>query len=306
MAQEIEDVPVMYIELTDQQDSGYRRDDTVGTPYEEKITFPGVEFIPNVGKRAEPILDKEGKETGRFSYVPIRYIKGCDIIDVPLQDKLGWKPNPIPQEDAIQILKGKSFLRREGDTALFDYLEKVFYNISAPNRSQRAKGLFKVVEITKQTEVLNEKDFMAADAVMYVRSLVLPQGKNTYKYREDKIDNILTILGLYGGDTYPDKINVLTHAAKNSPENFLRLVVKADDVTITEVTHAIELNVITINGNTIEYVDDKKVLANLSDVKGGKDKKIAAFAELLRTPELAQVYQEMKVKVEIAQEDSLK
>jgi len=301
-----EEVPVMYIELTDQQDSGYRRDDTVGTPYEEKITCPGVEFIPNVGKRAEPIRDKDGIETGRFSFVPIRYIKGCDIIDVPLQDKLGWKPNAIPQEDAIQILKGKTLVRREGDTALFDYLEKVFYNISAPNRSPRAKGLYKVVEIEKQTEVLNEKDFMAADAVMYVRSLLLPTGKNTYKYREDKIDNILTILGLYGGDNYPDKIKVLTHAAKNSPENFLKLVVKADDVTVTEVTHALELDVIAINGTTIEYVDDKKVLANLSDVKGGKDKKIAAFAELLRTPEYAQAYQEMKVRVELAQENSLK
>lgn len=307
MPKELTEVPTMFIEIIDQQDSGYVRDDTAGTPYEEKITYPGVEFIPNTGKRAEAILDPgTGKETGRYAFVPIRYIKGCPYIDVADQDKYGWRPSPLPQEDAIQIIKGKAIVKGEGDVALFDYLEKVFYNINAPHRSVKAKAIFKVIEVEKQTEVLNEMDFIQADAVKYVQGLVIQTGKNTYKYKEDKIDNILTILGLYGGDNYPQKVNVLTSAAKTRPKDFLTLVMKSDDQSVTEVSHALELNVIQFQGNTVEFVEDSKIVASLGEARMSTDKKISALAELLRTPEYAQAYQEMKVKTEIAQEKSLK
>lgn len=301
-----EKVPTMFIELVDQQDSGYVRDDTAGTPYEEKITSPGVIFIPNTGKRAEAILNDKGEETGRYAFVPIRYIKGCPFIDVSEQDKNGWKPNSISQEDAIQIRKGQAVVRQEGDIALFDYLEKVFYNLNSPNRSVKAKAFFKVVELDRETEVLNEKDFLIADAVKYVQSLVTKTGKNEYKYKEDKIDNILSVLGLFGGENYPSKINVLTHAAKNSAANFLQLVQKSDDIAVTEVSHAIELNVIQFNGNSVEFVEGKSLLANLGEGRFSVDKKVTILAEMLRTPEYAQAYQDMKVKTEIAQENSLK
>jgi hypothetical protein len=300
------EVPVMLIEVIDQQDSGYVRDDTAGTPYEERITSPGAIFIPNTGKMSKPIVNSEGAETGRFQNVSIRYIKGCPFIDIAEQEKNNWKPNSIANEDAIVILKGKTMVKREGDVALFDYLEKVFYNVNAPNRPTRAKAFFKVVELDKQTESLNERDFEQAEAVRYVQSLVIKKGEKKYAYKEDKIDNILQVLNLFGGETYPDKINVLTKAAKNSPENFLKIVIKSEDITVTEVAHAIELNVIHFVGNSAEYVKDKKVVASLGTESLSKDKKISKLAELLRTPEYAQAYQDLKVMIELTQEESLK
>ena len=52
-----QEVPTMFIELVNQQDSGFTRDDTKGTPYEETIKTAGVLFIPNRGKMAEEIIE---------------------------------------------------------------------------------------------------------------------------------------------------------------------------------------------------------------------------------------------------------
>lgn len=314
-------IPTMLISLIDQQDSGWVCDDTVGTAHEQRICAPGVLFVPNKGKRSVPILDDNGKTIG-YKSIPIQYIKGCEEIDVEKQRKLGFRPddkgvfnqgNSIPTEDAIVIKKGNSIIKREGDTALFDYLSVVMYNLSAPNRTKASKAIFKVVEVDKQTETLNEKDFLESDAVAYVQTLLMKQGKG-YKYKEDKIDSLLSILGLYGGDTFPNKINTLTLAAKGrinqdgltiTTKQFLDIVTKLDETTITEVTHALQLDVIKFEGNSVLYTDGGKVLASLGDTKMKHNQKIEALSELLKTPEYAQSYQELKAKSELAQEKTL-
>lgn len=315
-------VPTMFISLLDQQDSGWVCDDTVGTTHEKRISAPGVLFIPNKGKRSEPILDDNGKVVG-YKNIPIQYIKGCDVIDVEEQRKRGFKPDErtglynqgsgIPSNDAIVIKKGDALIKREGDTALFDYLSVVHFSLSAPYRPKGAKAIYKVVELEKQTEVLNEKDFLESDAVNYVQSLLIKQGKG-YKYKEDKIDNLLSILGLYGGDNYPNKINTLTLAAKGkinqdgitiTTKQFLDIVTKLDETTITEVTHALQLDVIKFEGNSVVYTDGNKVLASLGENKMKQNQKIEALSELLKTPEYAQSYQELKAKSELAQEKAL-
>lgn len=301
-----EKVPSMYIEVLERGDSGYVRDDTVGTPHEERIDCPGVIFIPNTGNMSEEIIGAGGKGTGTFRNVRIRYIKNCPLIKVEEQKAAGWDKHPIPSNDVIQVSKGKTIVKREGDTALYDYLENVFYNESAPNRPRSAKAIFKVIKLEEKTETLNEKDFVQADAVNFVQSLVNKVGNKSYKYNEAKIDNVLTALNLFGGETYPEKVNVLTHAAKQSPYEFLNIVTKLEQVTITEVTHAIELNVIRFEGSSVEYCDSKKVLATISSDFKSQDKKINAVADLLKTPEYAQAYQELKAAMEIAREKNLK
>lgn len=302
-----EQVPTMYIEVVTTGESGYVRDDTAGTAHEEVINCAEVTFLPNTGKMAKEILDTEGNGTGKFEAgnVNIRYIKDCPTIILEEQKKLGWEKNPISTNDAIVIKKGKSFIKREGDVALFDYLQKVFYNLKAPNRPRSAKALFTVVEIEKNISTINEGDFMQAEAVSFVRTLVLKTGNN-YKYKENKIDNILTALSLFGGDSYSEKIRVLTDHAKKHPKEFLDITSKLENITATEISHALELNVIRFEGNTVEYVDGKKVLASIPLEAKSVSKKIEALTELLQTPEYAQAYTELKAKLEIAKENSLK
>ena len=310
------EVETLYIEVTEQGDSGWVKEDTKGTPYEEKITSPNVLFIPNKGKMAKPII-KDGVVVS-YKFVPIQYIKGCNEIEVEEQRKLGYEPddkgvfnkgNYISNEDAIPIIKGKAVIKNEGDVALFNYLKNVLYNQSSPDReatTTRAKIMFKVIDINKNTEVFNEFDFLQAEAVNYIQvNLLLKVGKGQYKYQEAKIDNIMTVLNLFGED-YPQKVSVITKAAKTNPEGFLQLVVKLDQTILTEVAHALELDVIRFEGNTAEFVEGKKVVATLAVAHKSQENKIKALSELLRTPEYAQVYQELTAKIEIAQDKKLK
>jgi hypothetical protein len=310
------EVETLYIELTEQGDSGWIKDDTKGTPYEEKITSPSVHFIPNRGKMARAIMN--GDVVTGYKYVPIQYIKGCNEIEVEEQRKLGYEPddkgifnkgNYVSTEDSIAIVKGKAVIKNEGDIGLFEYLKNVLYNASSPFReetSTRAKIMFKVIDINKSTETFNELDFLQAEAINYIsQNLLFKVGKGQYKYHEPKIDNIMTVLNLFGED-YPQRIAVITKAAKTNPEGFLQIVYKLDQTTITEVTHALELNVIKFEGNSVEFVEGKKVVATVPSENKSHEKKINALSDLLRTPEYAQVYQELIAKIEIAQDKKLK
>lgn len=298
-------VPEMYIETLVKGASGYVRDDTVGTPFEEVINCAGIEFIPNTGYMSEEILDSDGKGTGRYKNTAIRYIKNCPLIKVNEQKAADWEKSKISTSDSIQITKGKSIIKREGDIALYDYLKNVFWNAQAPNRPRSAKALFTVVELEKNVSDLNEKDFLEAKAVMLVEGLVLKTGK-THKFKENKIDNLLTAINTFGGDNYADKIRVLTSKAKEDPKSFLDIATKMEGVVVTEISHAMQLAVIQFVGNTLQYIGDKKIVVVVSEEYKSQSKKIEAAAELLKTPEYAQAYQELKAKLEIAEENQLK
>lgn len=299
-------VEEMYIEIIDQAASGYIRDDTRGTPFQEEICAPGIVFVPNTGKMSEEIVDEKTKKgTGKYKNVEIRYIKDCPTIRVDEQEKAGYEKHKIPSVDTITIRKGKTLIKREGDVGLFDFLKMAFYNQQAPNRPKSAKALFKVVEVDKTVSVINEKKFLRAQAVGKVEDLMIKQGK-TYKFQEAKIDSLLTLLGKFGGESPAEKIAVLTQAAEENPELFIQLITKTDETLVTEINHAIQLNVIQFVGNSVQGVADNKIFATLPDDLKSMDKKIMAFSELLKTPEFASIYQELKIKIEIEEENSVK
>ena len=301
-----EAVKEMYLELVDTGDSGYVLDGSENTPFKETINCAGLAYVPSTGKMSVEIKDDNGKGTGRYRNVSIRYIKDCPYIDVEEQKKFGWDKSKIPSVDAIQIFKGKTLIKREGDVALFDYLEKVFYNQTAVGRPKTAKAIFKVVSVIGKVDEVNEGEFLKAKAISYVSSLAVQKGKGQYSFKEAKIDNILTMLKLFGGDNYSEKINVLTVAAKKNPKDFLDAVTALEQVTLTEVSHALELNVIKFDGKSVQYVGDNKVLATLSEDANTQPKKIGEFSGMLQTPEFAAVYQELKAKIELAKDAQLK
>lgn len=300
-----EEVPSMYIEVVAKGQSGYTLDGTAGTPHEQSINCAEITFIPNTGKMAEPILNAGGKPTGNFRNVEIRYIKDCPTIRVDEQRKLGYEKSSIATNDSIAIKKGNALIKREGDVSFYDYLYFVYYNETAPNRPRSAKVLYRIVEVEKNVSRFNEDRFLQAKAISTVETLVLRVGKG-YKFKENKIDNLLTALELFGGDNYSDKIRVLTDYAEKQPKDFLDIASKLDNITITEVTHAIELNVIGFEGNTAQYVETKTVVGIVNSEAKITAKKIEALAELLKTPEYAQAYTELKAKLEIAQEKIFK
>lgn len=316
--------PVMYIEVFDRRDSGFYLDQngvpggTRGTKFEMGIDCPTACFIPNLGYRkgyktlidratGKEVIDKTtGKPKIQAYHEQIRYIKEQTEISVEKQKALGIVPHRAGQEDMIEIKKGNMTIVREGShIGLFDYILDAFYNASNPDRSQGAAKIYKVIELGKEEEEMNDDDIMMADALKFVARFYKKTGKGVYKYNEEKINGLCELFSVFGA-TMSGKVTALNLLAKADPETFLTKAEKFEQITITEITHALQLNVIRFNENTVEYVEKEKVIVSLGTGKLSHEKKIEKLADMLHTSELTAAYEELKVELELAKEKSLK
>lgn len=315
--------PVLYIEVYDRRDSGFYLDSngvpagTRGTNFEMKIDAPTACFIPNTGYRkgyknvidratGKPVTDKDGKIVTQAYHEQIRYIKHETEISVERQKALGIVPHRAGQEDMIEIKKGNMTIVREGaHIPLYDYILEAFYNASNPDRSPNAAKIYKVVEIGKEEEELNEQDILMADALSFIAKFYHRTGKGKYSYNEEKINALCELFSVFG-ETPSGKVLALNSLAKHDPAGFLEKAEKFEQTTITEITHALQLNVIRFKGNVLEYVAKEKVIGSLGTGNLSHDKKIEKAADLLHTPEMKAEYEELKLELEIAQEKALK
>lgn len=286
----------IFIELFDKRSSGFILVGTENTPAPEELDCPTVRWIPNEGLMADT-------KDGYRKDVRIRFINGCDSILVEEQEKRGFKPNRF--EDKILFEKGYATVFREGSTVgLFDYLTKVYYNSDAPDRSPTAAKLFKLVKLDKEAEGYNEEEVVRAHAIIFVDGLAIKTG-NTYQYKEDRIDALCNLLGLVA-DTPATKMFELMRRAKSDPRSFMQLVEKFEQTIVTEISHALELNVIKFEDNTAMYSNEGKVIKNLGTQKLNKDKKIEALADYLSSRDGNEMLTELRAKLDLAKENVLK
>lgn len=307
----------MFIELIDQKDSGFIMEGTENTPNPVRLMAPGRRVIPNIGKRwaerididlntNKPRLDDKGKPIKIRFQETIRYIKGEQELSLQKQKEKGIEPAKMHSEDKIVIEKGWQVVDREDDPGKYDYLKEVFYNTSNPSRSQKADGLYRVVEKDKMAETDTINDLLLAEAIDWVGKLQFKEG-STYRYREDKIDAACTLLSI-PGESPAIKIKNLMTRAKADPEKFLKDVTAFEQVALTEVSHALQLSVIVIKDNNISYAVDGKVIKVL-DKEGtkalDKDDAMQRFAEWLKTRDGYEAYNELTAKLEAAKNSQL-
>lgn len=297
-----EKAPVLFIELCDQRDSGWVLDGTSGTVHETRLTSPSAEFIPNRGYRKA-----EGKnpETGEVEAYDeeIRYIKNQRILSVQEQKLKGITPSKNKLEDKIIIKGGNFSVVREGAyIGLYDYLKDVYYNTSNPDRSPAAKDIFKVVEVGKKEEAINDATLRYADAVQLIGTLYAKK-KDGYKYNEPKIDALCSVFQVFA-ETYSGKVNGLLSHAQRDPEGFLQRALKFEQTIVMEVGHAFELDVLKFEGNTA-MLHDGRVLADLGAGNMKHETKLNKLADLLATDEYKSKYDELKIELEVAQEKAL-
>jgi len=303
---ELEEKPkVIFIELVDQQDSGFIQEDTQGLPTQVQLRAPTVRFIPNEGRRRGVKVDDKGKKI--YYNEAIRYIKNETIISKDEQKRLGIEPSPEKREDLIPIEKGYATIVREGAAVgLFDYIMDVFYNednhLKHPNKATK---IFRVLEVDKQAEEINEQEMIAADALTYIATLYDKLGKNQYKYKEDKINAICELFAIVA-ETMPTKTYAIIQFAKKFPREFLVKVQKLEQTAITEVIHGLELSVIRFEKNMAEYVSKDKVIKSLGTGTYSKDKQIEMLADYFRTPDGNTAYTEFRAELEAAKEKALK
>lgn len=291
-----EQVPVKYYELIDVKSSGFIQDGTENTAYQQELKGPSIQWISSTGRKGQK------DEKGIIHYVDIRYISGCESIIPEDQDKRGFKPNRF--EDKIPFENNFTTVRREGNqVALFDYLKDVFFNDDAPNRPSSATPRYREVKLDKKAEVLLDEDELQTQAKMMVYELRQTTGdkKVPFKYNVEKIAARCRLLNVWDETPERQLVLLLSKAVQN-PKEFLEIVQKSEQTIITEVSHALELNVIKFDANTAQYVDENKIITTLGDGKMKELDKIEKLASWLSTNEGTNSLTELRAKVEIAKE----
>lgn len=292
-AQKKQEAPRKHYELVDRKSSGFIMDGTDGTPYQQELSAPTIQWIPSTGKSA--LRDAKGT----LMFQEIRYINGCTSIIPAEQVQLGFSPKRF--EDKIPMENGFITCIREGDSiGLYDFLEKVFYNLDAPDRPQTATARFRELRIDKKaTDVFNE-DEAETHAKMKVYELRLNTGNKTtpYKYNEDRINAMCRLFNVWD-ETPERKLVLLLAKARSNPKEFLEVVDKAEQTVITEVTHALDLKVIYFDGNNV-LTGDNKIITSMGDEKLKEVDKIERFASWLATHEGTNALTELRAKIEMA------
>ncbi len=294
---------VMFIELCDLKSSGFIQDGTENTPNPIEINYPSVKFIPNVGYRRG--IKKEirgGKEVETFYNEQIRFIRNETEISVQRQKELGIEPSP--KMDKIIIEKGVAVVERDANNiGLYDFLHDVYYNKSVPNRSQKATAIFQIIEKDERAEEDLDYDIALSDAMSYLTKLSQKVGDKLYKYDEDKIDGLCSLFTVFS-DTPATKLRSLIAFAKTTPLRFMQAVTIWEQTTETEITQALNLNVIGFDANVALYKNKDKVIKSLGVEKMKQAEKISKLADWFRTSDGNEAYTEFRVELEAAKQSN--
>lgn len=291
----------LFIELADQRDSGYVLDGTLGTKHETRLTCPKSRFIPSRGfrlvKGVNPNTQKE-----EWYNEEIRYIKNQRILSVVEQNAKGIRPSRMALEDKIRIDGGNFSVTREGAyIGLYDYLVEVFYNGSNKNRPASSTVIFKVKEVGKAEEEFNESEIAYSDAIQFLKTLYRKEGKG-FVYDEGKINALASMFVMYA-ETPAGKISGLMGFAKKDPEAFLQKAMKFEQTAINEIAYAVELSVIKFEGNTAVYCNKDKVIADLGRGNLKPETKMSKLADMFKSAENKEAYEEFKIELATAMEN---
>jgi hypothetical protein len=293
--------PVKYYEIAERKSSGFIMDGTRNTTYQQELSAPSIRWIPARGKMSVVSKDAKGREVKSFK--EIRYIAGCDTIDPEEQKAKGLEPSKL--DDKIMMENGFMTVVREGSTiGLYDYLESVFYNLDNPNRSKDATVIYREVKLDKKAVALVDED----ESVTLAKSVVYKLRKNTgdkkepYQYDTEKIDALCKLVNVWD-ETPERKLVMLLSKANSNPKQFLEIVENAEQTVILDITNAIELNVLRVDGNNIVMVDENKIVLSLGAEKYSERQKLEALANFLATGAGNSSLTEIRAKTEVVRKN---
>lgn len=300
---EAKKVPTIFIELCDKKGSGFILDGTEGTKFEQEINCPSVHFVPNTSFRyVDKVIENQAKGGTKTERIleQIRYITNNPEISVIAQDKSGWKPNS--KTDKIRIFNGSASIAREGShVGLFDFLvQSAEFNETNTDKLPHARAIYRVVDLLKVQEAQNEEEISINEARAFVYGL--QEKKNgVWVYQVERIDALCELFSVYASSS-ASKITLLSNYASTYPDNFLKKIKIFEAETAVMVAHALQLNVIAIDGQIVSYVGKNKILKNLSGDNTSQADKIEELSTYLRTRDGHEATQELKAEVETTKE----
>lgn len=315
--------PDLKISIADQRPSGYFREDTLGSANPIQKFVADAFYIPSVGEgiryvkhegnerkilpRGEAFKLIEEKSEGYEDIIaepyPIRYIAGCPEIDMEWQDEHNWKPRPDPKSDEICIEFGFGEFVYSHNPAKYRYLKEVMYNKDLPNRFAHRSPLFFEVKEVAKVMVDIDAELAVNEAMNEWAKLVTKQKGGKSLLNELKINGYAALLNVQGANV-SERLKGLLDKLKRDPKGFVEKVRAYEETTITEITHAMQLELIRYEGNVAIFAFGTNKRVELGTI-GAKQSKIERLGELLKTAEYKELYVMLKTQIELAKEKQL-
>lgn len=231
--------------------------------------------------------------------IKIRYVNGIDEINLDKQIAAGVVTNQ--RRDMITFKDGYIFVAREGKLkGLVDYLRKSSFCETNPNRDITENIIWREIFPEETQMNVNKKSIVRAKAVALISSLIHENGEDSFEYDMDRIDALCSLLGTTA-ETPATKVNVLIAKAEHDPEGFMRKVELFDKESLSEIAHAIELGVISVEDTSVSYVEGNKVLITYPS-RLSKEQIYQRLAGYFQSYEGANDYREFKVHLNHAKE----
>lgn len=315
--------PTLKISVSNQQASGYFREDTIRSANPIQKTGPGSFYIPSEGNgirfvqvkdNKRKILDsKEAiailteKKPGHDSIVPesypIRYIKNCPSIDMEWQKQHAWVPSFDPKGDQILVIDTYKELSYSEDPSLYNYLKAIMWNASLPYRQEHITPLFYEVQDNLKATVDIDRELILKDALEEWSKLFTKTAAGNVP-NVDKVNGLSVLLNVHGKNP-TEKIHALLLKAKTDPANYLLKAKVYEEEVITDVSHAISLGVISIQGHTAIFTFNNKRVDLSSITSGSKNSVPEKLGEALKSEEHKELYVQLKNHIQIAKEAQL-
>lgn len=295
---------VLLLELVDKRKSGWIREGTEGTPFQDEKNSPTTFWVANTSTKT---IEEEVNGRKIRRNIKTRYIKGCDSIIAKEQDDAGFKPNSA--EDHFVINDGFATIVKEGEgIGLYNFMVENNQNEDYEFRPQNVPALWRAVKLDKTAELIHDADEVYHDAMEIIISLRQKKGDTTV-YNEAKIEALSELFGVFGANTAATKLSALSQYAKAKPQDFIEKVTAFQNLIATEVAHAFQYNIIKLNnsgdGTIVEYSSDNKIVKTFGSEKLKKDEVSERLIEFLGSSEGNQALSELRIALEVAKQKAL-
>ena len=294
------DVLILELIPFSQSGSGFVREDTANLPEDQQITImhPKNRVIMNTSI----IRQETEKGSGVFINVETRALYNQQEIIKNKQDEAKMTPS---LRDKIVFKNGFRTVPNDGAfVGEYNWAKNHAQNESNPNRPLTADGnpllqpVFREVRAKAKAHDKNIYDFQLAQAMGILYKLVKEKA-GKYEYQEEEIDAVCQNFEVQA-DSPEQKWRSLVELAKAEPGVFLKAAKTIEQTVAIEIKHALQLNVIAIDGLVVKYTDDNSAIKTYSNVQNTDDKKLTALGKFYQSAEGKEAYELFKAKLEAA------
>lgn len=281
---------LVIFELVDKRETSFRRETSDGSQGDA---------LDSAAQRIIPSTSVEVKNNGE--HVRLRYVKGCQYLELDKQEKNGIKPS-ILGADTIAYQFGKLILVDAGDDKVkIDYLRRIVLNEKNSHLKSGIIPIFKELVEEKEAENSLEEYFTVDLVRAKLSELTSPLGKGKFKYDEDKIDFYCKILGLAGYEAmeYSIKLKALYDYSTLKPKEFLDKIADEKSITVVLVKEALSKGIVEFDLNAFKFVDGM-LITKVADTEDN-DEKIDQAVDFLLKGSSAKFLNDINYKVKEAQ-----